>query len=368
MTVNLTALDAATKALLADPKAAASVKKYATANTAALHAMQPPAPGAGLASMFGGYGYSWQQSQAQVASRETAGASYRAMQWHMGGDLTQMWPADQFGPTVKGCASPLTTYSPTQAAFCAAHHADYVLAWTPSYSIPDFNAGLADAVLRKMVAYLASLAPQTVLWRPFAEFDLPSAYGITKWDATGKLALIVPPTQFVKAWQRVAALLPANVRLVWCPTEGDFDRATIEACYPGGGTIVGSDQYNTAQWATPLHDGWATFEEMFHYDALGNANRSKYTFSVSVGAPFMVCETSCLFDPAHPTRKAEWFEAIPAAVAKMPGTRFVSFYDADVSATGDYDWRVDSNASVQGKAGTSDPATLAGFVAMSAAL
>lgn len=54
MTVDLTALDAATKALLADPKAAATVKKYATANTAVLHAMQPPA-GSGLGLlMYGG--------------------------------------------------------------------------------------------------------------------------------------------------------------------------------------------------------------------------------------------------------------------------------------------------------------------------
>lgn len=51
MTVDLTALDAATKALLADPKAAASVKKYATVNTAVLHAMQSPSPSGALDDM-----------------------------------------------------------------------------------------------------------------------------------------------------------------------------------------------------------------------------------------------------------------------------------------------------------------------------
>lgn len=45
MTVDLTALDAANKALQADPKAARKVKQYAAANTAAWHqAYQPPLP------------------------------------------------------------------------------------------------------------------------------------------------------------------------------------------------------------------------------------------------------------------------------------------------------------------------------------
>lgn len=44
MTVDLTALDAANKALQADPKAAKTVKQYAAANTATWHAAYPPPP------------------------------------------------------------------------------------------------------------------------------------------------------------------------------------------------------------------------------------------------------------------------------------------------------------------------------------
>ena len=145
---------------------------------------------------------------------------------------------------------------------------------------------------------------------------------------------------------------------MWCPTEGEVDRTKLAAYYPGDNFVdwVGSDWYNTPPgYSTPLHDGWASFAELFHYDALGASIPSKYTqYAFGRGKPFMVGETSTL--PGAVGQKGQWFRDVPAALAAMPNCVGVSFYDCDVTGVGDKDWRVDQP--------TSDPSNLAGFVAM----
>lgn len=348
--------------VVTNTKTATSVKGLTIANgdtiTVTAQTAPPPPPpspsGVMLGGMFGGEGYTKTQQRGQIVGRQSAmGRPYSLIGDHYDGSGTYAG--------VFGCEDP-TAYSPTCEAYAKANGSESWITWTPNFSLGDFLAGKADAILDKMGSWWAA-SPVTL--RIFHEFDLGATYGLHGPGGPYSAA------QFVAAFQHATLRLRAKapgLRFVWCPTEGAIDRALCAACFPGAAFVdyIGSDWYNTGGWATPLHDGWASFEELFHYDALGSPYESKYTFAVKQGVPFVVCETGSIYDPTRPSRKADWWQAIPDALARMPNCRAVIVYDEDVTPPPEsgIDWRVDSTGSQPGVKGASDPATLAGFVAM----
>jgi hypothetical protein len=89
---------------------------------------------------------------------------------------------------------------------------------------------------------------------------------------------------------------------------------------------VGSDIYNggDGNWNTPLHQGWASFQECALYPNPPGA--SQYSLW-SPKKPFVAGEVGCTPD----ARKGDWFRAIPAALKTAPNYCGISFFDQDVS-------------------------------------
>ena len=113
-----------------------------------------------------------------------------------------------------------------------------------------------------------------------------------------------------------------NVGLWWTLFEGpnDAGRNCQNISYPGDAYVdwVGSDIYNvclvgrTDQWCTPLHPGWAQFEELFNYTALGSTYQDQHT-KWGPRKPFVVGETATWYDANYPTYKAPGSETSPPA-------------------------------------------------------
>lgn len=355
------------------------------------------ASGIFLAAMNGGYGYTWPEAQTAIQTRQQQmGRKYDVIQGHKGGDLAGGWPADQYGPLVYG-APPATYWQPYVEDWVRENGSEFFFAWTPSYTIAQMNQGAADPVWTKMATYLKSFAPQRIIIRAFHEFDGASNTYCIRTDWSQQPPYPVTPAQFASAWHRMVDVFHAqvgatNVGFMVCPMEGAIDRSVlatyINAIGPTWYDWIGTDWYNTVYaQSSPLHAGWASWEEIFHYDALGANGWSQYAiygggYAVSgqkgvtlpqglpVQKPFMIGETGSLYDPAVPTRKGDWFRDIVAAAKKMPELIGISFYDQDVSGakvgvqTGDYDWRVDRATTKTNVIGAFDQASLDGFVAM----
>jgi len=107
------------------------------------------------------------------------------------------------------------------------------------------------------------------------------------YDNDDPLAATNTPALYIAAFQRVASLMPDNVKMVWCPnTQGRNSDGTWNAnfaqFYPGACVdYVGLDGYNDEDITT-----WTTFEDTF----IGW--HGAYTLAVSFGKPFIICETS----------------------------------------------------------------------------
>ena len=116
-------------------------------------------------------------------------------------------------------------------------------------------------------------------------------------------------------------------------------RSCVNVSYPGDGYVdwVGSDWYNvclvgrTDQWCTPLHSGWAQFDEIFNYTALGSTLRLPAQ-PVGPAQAFVVGETGSWYDANYPSYKGNWFRNVPAAAKNMLYLRGIQFFDKDVSA------------------------------------
>lgn len=231
-----------------------------------------------------------------------------------------------------------------------AHGSAAVVSWSPPYSITGVNLGAADGMLAQAARHFENY-PFPVMLRLWWEFDNTAGF---PW-ACGYTADI--GANFIKAWQRAVNLmhpLAPNLGFWWCPCEGS-DRAGVNKSYPGDTYVdwVGSDIYNKgdrdlSQYSTPLHAGWATFEECAMYGP-----QSQYALW-SGRKPFVVGELGCRDD----TRKADWFRQIPGALAKAPNLAGLSMFDQDITALEGDNWMVDF--------GPGDP--LAGFVDMAKAL
>lgn len=181
--------------------------------------------------------------------------------------------------------------------------------------------------------------PYRVMIRLMHEFDmshLPYHY------AAGGTA------QWVSAWRYIVERIhnrgATNCGFWWCPTEqGGGERSNINACYPGDDYVdwVGSDLYNNVGGSsTPLHGGWAEFNEMISYGALGWGISIMEQFGDR--KPYVVGETGTRYDDANPSRKGNWFRNIDAvAKENAPQLRGIAFFDQDTGTQEYNDWRVD---------------------------
>jgi hypothetical protein len=194
--------------------------------------------------------------------------------------------------------------------------------------------GLADRFKSK---------PYRVMIRLMHEFDL----GHVPYHPHGGAA------QWVQSWRyqvdRIKARGATNIGFWWCPTEqgGGAGRTLINACYPGDEWVdwVGSDLYNNVGgWSSPLHEGWAEFDELVNYNALGGP--ASLCSQYGPRKPFVVGETGCRFDPASTGRKAQWFRNIDAVCRPhAPHLRGVAFFDHNTGSSEYNNWLVDTDQS-----------------------
>ena len=299
----------------------------------------PAAPGAFLIDLYGGYGTTYEQWQTGVLQRETdMGRPFDGLGFHYDGGGT--WDG------VYGMNPPVGAEQ-----WIHDHGSFPVISWTPNYTLTQMNAGAADAIWAKAAAYFASLGFPVML-RAFVEFD-----GTPTYAGCG--------APLISAWQRMVNVFEADgaskVGFFWSPTEGQ-NRACISSSYPGDAYVdwVGSDWYNSCLtdgtgWCTPLHPGWASFDELFNYTALGSTSTSQHD-AWGPHKPFVVGETGTWYD----TPKGQWFRDIPAAAEQMQWLRGIEFYDSDVSAVegARNNFRVDCP--------TSDQTVYDGWLAMAA--
>ena len=320
----------------------------------------PAKPGAFLIDEYGGIGTSWAQAQAGLLQREQdMGRKFDGIGIHYGG--SESWGG------VFGMTDP-TTFSPRAEQWIHDNGSFPLITWTPDYTITQINNGAADAIFAKAANYWKTYNFPIML-RIFDEFDNPSAvYAAVPDSANGNVNTCGAP--FIAAWQRMVNIFKANgasnVGFWWTPEEG-VTRTCVNASYPGDAYVdwVGSDWYNsclvgnTSQWCTPLHSGWASFNEVFNYTALGSSLNDQHNLW-GPHKPFVIGETGTWYDSNNPTYKGAWYANIPAAAQSMLYLRGIEFFDEDVSAAEGAlnNFRVDYP--------TSDSSVYAGFKQMAA--
>jgi hypothetical protein len=349
----------------------------------------------------GGIGYSVASARTRVEAFESEmGRVLGVYQFHNAGNGT--WDG------VFGATDPTTTdRAPggiTQEQYAINKGSVPMLSWVPDISIADQLGGAADAIWDKMADYLKTYAPNRIMLRAFTEFNLGPIYGI----APGGGSPTVDPSDFILAWRNMVDRFQArgatNVGFGFCMDEGN-NREWINSCYPGDAYVdwITPDTYNTqlpggGGSATPLHTGAAEWWELFNYThgtklstgvssciagagncgtwsmydifSAGVATRNTLTRAMGqlpaelpTQKPYFIGETGCIY---HSTFKPNWYPNILTdtfGIESMPNCIGISFYDSDVHAPDNFDWRVDSNAAVVNVVGTSDPTTRAAFVA-----
>lgn len=273
----------------------------------------PTKPGALLILWPNGSGVSAQN--ARIADLEQRmGRSFDGIGIHYGG-----------GGTFGGAATCAYIGSERREQWVHDRGSIPVVSWSPDRSLADINAGNADACFRAVADYFKSFGFPIML-RAF-------------WEHNGDwMAWSGYRQPFIDAWRRMVTLFKergaSNVGFFWSPQEGGQDRAGTLASYPGDEWCdwVGSDVYNWCRsgesgcWVTPIHSGWAEFWEILDY--------GPESIHDNFGArkPIIVGETNCVYDPAQPTKRGQWYRNIPAAAKNMEYLRGVQFFDVDVSA------------------------------------
>jgi hypothetical protein len=298
----------------------------------------PTKPGAFLFDFYGGIGLNDSQYEAAINQREqTMGRKFDGLMTHYGGEGTY----GGFG----NCAS----VHPYRLQWIHDRGSLALLSWAPNRSIAEVNSGTADGCFRAVADHLKALGFPVML-RIWWEFNLSGP----NWHACGQ--------SFTDAWRRVVGIFgergASNVGFYWCPNNGvDYD--CVHASYPGDEYVdwVGDDGYNWCQvtpsgcYSAPGIEGWAEFGQIYNHTAYDTIYKT-----YSQQKPYVVGETGTVYDASFPAKKGQWFRNIPAVARQMPRMYGIDFYDADVSAVGDKNWRVDYP--------TSDPSVYAGFVAM----
>jgi Glycosyl hydrolase family 26 len=213
-----------------------------------------------------------------------------------------------------------------------------VVSWTHGWTISEVNAGLADACLEEVGARFAAWGKPALL-RIYWEFNGDWMY----WSGSGET--------FINAWHRTVNKIRAgggtNVGFLWSPASGYRDRAF--ASYPGDEWVdwVGVSAYNwnaSGAWCSPYDSGpWCELPHLLTHDPVV----APTVYDVySQRKPFMIAEFGSVEDTALPGRKGQWFEnaraKIPTDVAKVRGA---TYFDLDVSATENVNWRLDTSQS-----------------------
>ncbi len=291
----------------------------------------PKNSGALLIENYGYIGDSWQIKQQKIAERESfIGRKFDAIhvQYWSGGSTQGVSGLDQ------------ADINNNMPKWIHDRGQEVCVTWSPPYSIADVNLGKADSVFKLAAQHFGSYGFPIML-RLWWEFDNTAGF---PWSVGGSTNIGTP---FITAWKRVVNIFKtnggSNVGFWWCPLEGSPDRAGINASYPGDAYVdwVGSDVYNGGDgtWSTPLHQGWATFEETTLYP--NPPVPSQYSLWSSK-KPFVIGELGCKAD----ARKGDWFRGIPAAL-KTKGINIcgISFFDQDVSlAEPGNNWFVDTSS------------------------
>jgi hypothetical protein len=245
-----------------------------------------------------------------------------------------------------------------------------VVNWTPAATLDQIASGAFDQCYIGVADYFKQFSFRIML-RIMFEMD-GNWY---PWSACGTVSPTATPSEFVADWRRIVGIFrqqgATNVGFWWTPTEG-YNRACADQSYPGDAYVdwVGSDVYNTdnSSWSTPLHNGWAEFNEMFNYSQNGSGQPA-----VSKEAewgpvkPFVVGETGSKYDTSTAIHKANWFRNIASVAAPtMPYLRGVEFADRWAGFPEYNDWRVDSNQPPgTTTVGSLDATTYQGFLDMS---
>jgi hypothetical protein len=292
----------------------------------------PSKPGAFLIDFYGGIGTDWAQTQAGLLQRESdMGRKFDGIGFQYRG-------GDSWGG-VFGMTDP-TSFTPRVEQWIHDQGSVPVITWSPDLTITQVNNGVADAIFAKAANYWKTYSFPIML-RIFDEFDNPSApWAAVPDSANGNVNTC--GSQFISAWQRMVNIFrsngASNVGFWWVPEEG-ANRSCVNISYPGDAYVdwVGSDWYNTclvgntSQWCTPLHSGWASFNEIFNYSSLGSSLPEQHNLW-GPHKPFVIGETGSWYDSNNPSNKGAWFANIPATAKNMLYLRGIEFFDEDVSA------------------------------------
>lgn len=234
--------------------------------------------------------------------------------------------------------------------------------WNPGASTATILAGGANAAIDAEINRMKAHS-YVVMIRLMHEFNEAGTayYGLAN------------PTQFVAAWRYIVNRFHTqganNVGFWWCPSErmGNPERANINACYPGDAYVdwIGSDRYNTDDgFSWPYASGWATFDQIVHYDYYTNPSAVSMYTQWSPVKPFVIGETGTKYSGSDANRKANWFREVDSVgKAHMPNLRGVAFFDIDTIPDEPHDWRVDHNqtAAQGGSHGSVDAVSYQGF-------
>lgn len=212
--------------------------------------------------------------------------------------------------------------------------------WNTGTSVSTVLSGGANGTIDAVADRLKTKSYR-VMMRLMHEFDEPGVPYAAGSD----------PVSWVAAWRYIVDRIrnrgATKVGYWWCPTEqaGAPRRPIIDACYPGDAYVdwVGSDLYNNVGgFSTPLHGGWAEFDELVNYDKLGFAGPSICT-QYGFAKPYVVGETGSRYDSTLASRKADWHSNIDSVCKPhAPNLRGIAFFDQWAPSEGN-DWRVDSN-------------------------
>lgn len=196
----------------------------------------------------------------------------------------------------------------------------------PAYALSTIWNGTHDAYIRQWAKDVAAYNKPIYL-RPFHEFNINAyPWGIY---TNGNTVADLP-----RAWERIYEIFQQEnarkVGWIYCPVVGTT--TDYGAAYPGDQFVdyIALDGYN---FGTDAGQTWQTFDQVFgaSYDALVAAVPNKR---------FMICEWGCSPNGGD---KAAWFtDAFARIPVRCPKTDAVVYFNANNSAVGESDWRIDS--------------------------
>lgn len=223
-------------------------------------------------------------------------------------------------------------------AFCAScadaailRGATPLVTWEPWTTAKSIAAGDHDAYLRTYLSAVATWGKRIYL-RPMHEMNggwYPWGYGVSGNTAGDLVAAF---RRIVTIGRSVGA---SNVRWVWSPNVGQFDRVSYASIYPGDDYVdwLGLDGYN-----------WGTSQSWSGWQSITSVMQSSYDAITDLSSrPLMIGETA---SSEHGGDKAAWIRRafltdLPSA---MPRIRAVVWFNEDKET----DWRVNSSSSSLG--------------------